>query len=160
VPSGATPTTHILKPAIASLDDHDLNEHLCLDAARRTGLIAARTRIERFDQQTALVVARFDRIATRETVRRIHQEDLCQALGIPPTRKYQNEGGPGPGEIARLLRTALPPAAAESTVRQFADALAWNWLIAGNRRPRQELLTRLTGPEVRLAPRHRLCPAL
>ena len=37
VPSGSTPTTHILKPAVAGLDDHDLNEHLCLDAARSCG---------------------------------------------------------------------------------------------------------------------------
>ena len=48
VPSGSTPTTHILKPAVAGLDDHDLNEHLCLDAARRAGLIAARTRDRSF----------------------------------------------------------------------------------------------------------------
>src|ERR1019366_160687 len=39
VPSGSTPTTHILKPAVAGYDGHDLNEHLCLDAARRAGLV-------------------------------------------------------------------------------------------------------------------------
>lgn len=38
VPSGAAATSHILKPAIVGLDDHDLNEHLCLTAARRAGL--------------------------------------------------------------------------------------------------------------------------
>ena len=46
VPSGAIPTTHILKPAVAGFDDHDLNEHLCLDAARRCGLLVARTHVE------------------------------------------------------------------------------------------------------------------
>ncbi len=51
VPSGSTPTTHILKPAVAGLDDHDLNEHLCLDAARRAGLTAARTAVSRFDER-------------------------------------------------------------------------------------------------------------
>ena len=45
VPSGSTPTTHILKPAVAGLDDHDLNEHLCLDAARLAGLVAVRTNV-------------------------------------------------------------------------------------------------------------------
>lgn len=45
VPSGSIPTTHILKPAVAGFDDHDLNEHLCLAAARRVGLTAARTRV-------------------------------------------------------------------------------------------------------------------
>ena len=58
VPSGATPTTHILKPAIAGLDDHDLNEHLCLSAAGRAGLTVARTRIVRFASRTAVVIDR------------------------------------------------------------------------------------------------------
>ena len=58
----STPTTHILKPAVAGLDDHDLNEHLCLDAARRAGLIAVRTEIARFADETAVVVTRYDRV--------------------------------------------------------------------------------------------------
>jgi serine/threonine-protein kinase HipA len=160
VPSGATPTTHILKPAVAGLDDHDLNEHLCLDAARRAGLIAARTRIERFADETAVVVTRYDRITTRETIRRVHQEDLCQALGIPPTRKYQNEGGPSPAQIVRLLRTTMRPAAAEDAARRFADALAWNWLIAGTDAHAKNYSLLLAGPEARLAPLYDIASAL
>jgi serine/threonine-protein kinase HipA len=160
VPSGATPTTHILKPAVAGLDDHDLNEHLCLDAARRAGLIAARTRIERFGEETAVVVTRYDRIAAGETIRRVHQEDLCQALGLPPTRKYQNEGGPGPVEIVRLLRAAMRPAAAEDAVRRFAGALAWNWLIAGTDAHAKNYSLLLAGPETRLAPLYDIASAL
>ncbi|HEV7773794.1 MAG TPA: type II toxin-antitoxin system HipA family toxin [Conexibacter sp.] len=160
VPTGATPTTHILKPAVAGLDDHDLNEHLCLDAARRAGLIATRTRIERFGEETAVVVTRYDRIIRGETIRRVHQEDLCQALGIPPTRKYQNEGGPGPGDIIRLLRTAMRPTAAEDAVRRFADALAWNWLIAGTDAHAKNYSLLLAGPEARLAPLYDIASAL
>lgn len=160
VPSGATPTTHILKPAVAGLDDHDLNEHLCLDAARRAGLIAARTRIERFAGETVVVVARYDRLAAGETIRRVHQEDLCQALGMSPARKYQNEGGPGPGQIARLLRAAMRPATAEDAVRRFADALAWNWLIAGTDAHAKNYSLLLAGPEVRLAPLYDIASAL
>jgi serine/threonine-protein kinase HipA len=160
VPSGATPTTHILKPAVAGLDDHDLNEHLCLDAARRAGLIAARTRVERFAEETAVVVARYDRIETGETIRRVHQEDICQALGVPPDRKYQNEGGPGPAEIVRLLRDAMRPAAAEDAVRRFADALAWNWLIAGTDAHAKNYSLLLAGSEARLAPLYDIASAL
>lgn len=160
VPSGATPTTHILKPAVAGLDDHDLNEHLCLDAARRAGLVAARTRIERFGDETVVVVTRYDRIATGETIRRVHQEDLCQALGVPPTRKYQNEGGPGPVEIVRALRAAMRPAAAEDAVHRFADALAWNWLIAGTDAHAKNYSLLLAGPETRLAPLYDIASAL
>lgn len=160
IPSGATPTTHILKPAVAGLDDHDLNEHLCLDAARRAGLIAARTSIERFAGETAVVVTRYDRIVRGETIRRVHQEDLCQALGVPPARKYQNEGGPGPSEVVRLLREAMPPAPAEDAVRRFVDALAWNWLIAGTDAHAKNYSLLLAGPEARLAPLYDVASAL
>ena len=109
VPSGSIPTSHILKPAVTGLDDHDLNEHLCLDAARRAGLTVARTRIAQFAEQAAIVVTRYDRRTVEDEVRRMHQEDLCQALGLPPSRKYQNEGGPGSKEIVALLRRAMAP---------------------------------------------------
>jgi serine/threonine-protein kinase HipA len=160
VPAGALPTTHILKPAVAGLDDHDLNEHLCLDAARRAGLLAARTRIERFDSESAVVVARYDRIDAGATLRRIHQEDLCQALGVPPSRKYQNEGGPSPSEIARLLRAVMAPATADEAVASFADALAWNWLIAGTDAHAKNYSLLLSGSQVRLAPLYDIASAL
>jgi serine/threonine-protein kinase HipA len=160
VPSGATPTTHILKPAVAGLDDHDLNEHLCLDAARRAGLVAARTRIERFAGETAVIVTRYDRIAMDGSIRRVHQEDLCQALGIPPTRKYQNEGGPGPVDVVRLLRSAMRPVPAEDDVRRFADALAWNWLIAGTDAHAKNYSLLLSGADARLAPLYDIASAL
>lgn len=160
VPAGALPTTHILKPAVAGFDDHDLDEHLCLDAARRAGLLAARTRIERFDGESAVVVTRYDRVEVGETIRRVHQEDLCQALGVPPSRKYQNEGGPTPGEIARLLRAAMTPARGEEAVGRFADALAWNWLIAGTDAHAKNYSLLLSGDQVRLAPLYDVASAL
>ena len=57
---------------------------------------------------------------------------MCQALGIPPTAKYQNEGGPSPEQIIALLRREIPSAqAAAVDVARFVDALAFNWIIAG-----------------------------
>jgi serine/threonine-protein kinase HipA len=67
VPSGSTPTTHILKPAVAGLDDHDLNEHLCLDAARRAGLAAARTSIMTAPSATAASSASTRRTCARRS---------------------------------------------------------------------------------------------
>ena len=98
VPSGPIPTTHILKPAVTGFDDHDLNEHLCLEAARGARLVAARSTISQFADETAVVVRRYDRVVHAEgAIVRVHQEDLCQALGVPPSQKYQNEGGPDAG---------------------------------------------------------------
>jgi len=160
VPAGAAATTHILKPAVTGFDDHDLNEHLCLDAARRAGLTAARTQIASFAEQTAVVVTRYDRHLAAEGVTRVHQEDLCQALAVASTRKYQNEGGPGVKEIAALLRRAMAPRVAQAAVWAFADALIWNWLIAGTDAHAKNYSLLLAGNQVRLAPLYDIASAL
>src|SRR3984957_11200610 len=160
IPSGPTPTTHILKPAIAGLAGHDLNEHLCLDAARRCGLPAATSRIARFGDQSAIVVDRYDRYPSGAGFGRIHQEDLCQALAVPPTRKYQNEGGPSPNDIGELLRRAMPTRVAEQAVREFADALIWNWLIGATDAHAKNYSLLLAQGDARLAPLYDIASAL
>src|SRR5665213_3117878 len=159
-PSGSTPTTHILKPAVAGFDDHDLNEHLCLHAARRVGLVAVRTAVSRFGDESAVVVDRYDRSVQGEEIIRVHQEDLCQALGIPPTEKYQNDGGPSPAVIASLLRRAMAPRTADEAVWRFADALIWNWLIAGTDGHAKNYSLLLSGDQVRFAPLYDIASAL
>jgi serine/threonine-protein kinase HipA len=160
VPSGAMPTSHILKPAVAGFDDHDLNEHLCLDAARRAGLIVAQTRVSHFGDESAIVVDRYDRLQIGDRIVRVHQEDLCQALGVPPTRKYQNEGGPGPVQIVDLLRNAMPASPARDAVWRFIDALAWNWLAGGTDAHAKNYSLLLAPSQVRLAPLYDIASAL
>ena len=118
-PSGTTPTTHIIKPQIGHVNTGggmvDLtnsveNEHYCLRLMGAFGMLVASTEIRRFGGVTALVVERFDRRWARDgRLLRVPQEDLCQALGVPPTRKYQSEGGPGVMAIAGLLRGSDAP---------------------------------------------------
>lgn len=91
----------ILKPAIADLPDFDVNEHLCLAAARNHGLRAATTSIQTFDEQRVLVERRYDRIVWDDgTILRVHQEDLCQALSVRPNKKHESVGGPGAADSA------------------------------------------------------------
>jgi serine/threonine-protein kinase HipA len=160
VPSGSAATSHILKPAVAGLDDHDLNEHLCLDAARRAGLVVARTRVAKFGEESAIVVDRYDRRLVDGQLVRIHQEDVCQALGVHPSRKYQNEGGPGPPGVAGLLREVMPSRVADDAIWRFFDALAWNWLIAGTDAHAKNYSLLLAGGNVRLAPLYDVASAL
>jgi serine/threonine-protein kinase HipA len=160
VPSGSMATSHILKPAVAGLDDHDLNEHLCLDAARRAGLVVARTRVARFGDESAIVVDRYDRRAHAGRLLRVHQEDVCQALGVHPSRKYQNEGGPSASDVARLLRSAMAPRVADDAIWRFLDALAWNWLIAGTDAHAKNYSLLLAAGQVRLAPLYDVASAL
>ncbi len=105
IPSGRIPTTHILKPPTGHFDGHAENEHICLMLARNLGLPAAQSKVRRFKDEVAIVVERYDRQQKGNDIIRVHQEDTCQALGIMPTKKYQNEGGPSAANIIELLRT-------------------------------------------------------
>jgi serine/threonine-protein kinase HipA len=160
VPASSAATSHILKPAVQGLDDHDLNEHLCLDAAHRAGLVVARTHVATFGDESALVVDRYDRRTVDGELVRIHQEDTCQALGKSPEKKYQNEGGPSAKDLADLFRAVMPPRAAEDAVSRFLDALIWNWLIAGTDAHAKNYSLLLRGGDVRLAPLYDIASAL
>ena len=129
VPYGPMPTTHILKPPINGFDGHAENEHLCLSLARALGLPAARSEVRRFEDETAIVVERYDRAKLADSIRRLHQEDICQVLGLPPTKKYQNDGGPGCPEISEAIRTHSGKPGDDA--RTFARAIMLNWIIGG-----------------------------
>ena len=129
VPSGRVPTTHILKPPLDGFDGHAENEHLCLALARELGLPSARSQVRRFEAEVAIVVERYDRQRGAAGIRRLHQEDMCQALGLPPTRKYQNEGGPGVGSLLEVVRTHSGELSED--VRTIVRACVFNWLIGG-----------------------------
>jgi serine/threonine-protein kinase HipA len=162
IPWGAEPTSHILKPAVAGFEAHDLNEHLCLAAARRLGMAAARSAVVDFGGERAIVIERYDRSTDAAgRLRRIHQEDACQALAVAPDRKYENEGGPSAERVASLLRSAVRPReAADLEVTRLVDALAFNWLIAGTDAHAKNYAVLLTGRTVRLAPLYDVASAL
>jgi serine/threonine-protein kinase HipA len=93
-------------------------------------------------------------------VLRIHQEDLCQALGLPPTQKYQNDRGPKPEQIVKHLRKVMSPLNADGAVARLFDALAWNWLIGGTDAHAKNYSLLLAGGDVRLAPIYDVASAL
>lgn len=130
IPSGALPTTHILKPpAVRGADGFAVNEHFCLRLANACLLRVPRSEVRSFAGETAIVVERYDRARVDGQLQRLHQEDACQALSVTPLRKYEFEGGPGAVEIIGLLRTYSEDP--EDDIAMFLDALALNWAIAG-----------------------------
>lgn len=160
IPSGRMPTTHILKPpAQEDLAGFDINEHLCLKLAKELGLTAVDSSLRTFGGQEALVVARYDRLRVGDgRIVRLHQEDACQSLAVSPLRKYQNEGGPGPDDIVRLLvRESSEPA---TDVEAFLDALALNWVIGGTDAHAKNYSLLLSAGSVRLAPLYDLISIL
>ena len=132
-PSGTTATTHILKPQIGDRDGRDLthsveNEHFCMRILNALNIPVADTDIVDFDGQTALVVERFDRRWTSDgRLLRVPQEDCCQALSTPPTRKYQADGGPGMADMLEFLKGSDDP---DYDQLMFLKAQVAFWLLA------------------------------
>lgn len=133
LPLATTPTTHILKPQLGMLGNGiDMtrsveNEHFCLTLASAIGIPSAKTRIADFGDRRVLVVERFDRTWTRDKrLLRIPQEDCCQSLSVPSSRKYQNDGGPTAQQIAELLKGSDQP---EADRKMFFKALVLFWLL-------------------------------
>ncbi len=158
-PYGAVPTTHIVKPAAEGFVHHEINEHLSLTTARHLNLRAARSEIVTVGPQRVVVVARYDRVRIGSSWQRVHQEDLCQAIGLPPSSKYENQNGPTARTIVGLLRSTMGPDA-DSAVAAFADALAFNWLIGGTDAHAKNYSLLLAGPQVRFAPLYDVASAL
>ena len=112
-----------------------------------------------FKDEIAIVVERYDRVKVETRWARIHQEDMCQALGLHPTRKYESDGGPGARTIAELLRTQSSNP--QEDVQSFADAMAFNWLIDGTDAHDKNFCLLLGGGgAVRLAPLYDLASIL
>lgn len=89
IPHNGAPSTHILKPNSDNLFGGVQNEALCLVLAGRCGLNASWVTTGKAGKRTYLLVTRYDRIEQAGRWRRLHQEDFCQALGKPPSAKYE-----------------------------------------------------------------------
>lgn len=112
LPLGTTPTSHIFKLPIGRIEHSNVdlsdsfeNEWLCHAILKAYGLAVAPAEMMTFDGIKVLVVERFDRRwSTDKTwLIRLPQEDMCQALGIPPALKYESDGGAGVEQIMKLL---------------------------------------------------------
>ena len=131
LPLGSTASTHILKPAIAAVEGSVINEAFCMALGQAMGLQVADTEILAAGDRQVLLVGRYDRRRGEgERWLRLHQEDFCQALGIQPELKYQNEGGPDLNACFGLLRRATRPSAPH--VIRLLDAVAFNALIGNH----------------------------
>ena len=130
-PRGTTPSTHIIKPAIGMRDDVDLtdsveNEYLCMRVVAEVGLPTANVAMSHFGDVKALVVERFDRLWEGGSLRRLPQEDICQALSVPSFRKYEANGGPGMTQVLDLLLQSDAP---EEDRRRFFQACYLFWIL-------------------------------
>ena len=130
LPAPGQPTTHILKPPISRFTATTENEAFVMRLAAAIGLDVAPVEARTVQDRSFLLVQRYDRaIGDDGRVRRIHQEDFCQALGVPPETKYASEGGPTFKDCFALLRRVAARPAVD--VLKLLDAVIFN-VIAGN----------------------------
>ncbi|UIF88654.1 type II toxin-antitoxin system HipA family toxin [Cupriavidus sp. UYPR2.512] len=154
IPIGDAPSTHIVKPAVThrpDVPDTAVNEAFTMQLARAVGLDVP---VVSYDAELdAAIIARYDRCFSAQGVtQRLHQYDLCQALGIASGKKYEGEGGPSFADcFAYVRRHSATPIPDGTRLLQW---LAFN-LIAGNMDSHAKNLSMLVDPtdqRPRLAP--------
>lgn len=131
LPRNGTPSSHILKPAIHAVEDSVANEGFCLALAETMQIKPAKSKVHSVGDRPFLLVERYDRVTdVQGRRRRLHQEDFCQALGVVPEMKYQNEGGPDLAQCFELVRRVTRPSAPQ--VLRLLDYVIFNALIGNH----------------------------
>jgi serine/threonine-protein kinase HipA len=160
VPVNGAASTHILKPDNSRLPGSVQNEALCMVLARRMGLMVAPVTTGVAGDRTYLLVGRYDRIGAGANVRRLHQEDFCQALSRPPAAKYEFNGtgirGPSIADLFALVRQHMTA----RDITRLLDAIIFNIAI-GNVDSHAKNYSILLGPGApQLAPLYDLMSGL
>jgi serine/threonine-protein kinase HipA len=155
IPLGGAPSTHILKPAFERFEGVVFNEALCMKLAREVGMNAAQVETRRVEGIDYLLVERYDRTQSLDgeggqALKREHQEDFCQALGVVPENKYQAEGGPSLKQCFALLREAS--SAPVIDLQALLDAVIFNFLIGNHDGHGKNFSLLYAGGQTRLAP--------
>jgi serine/threonine-protein kinase HipA len=131
LPRNGAPSSHILKPPIHTVEDSVANEAFCLALAEAMQLNPAKSKIYIVQGHPFLLVERYDRNTDAQGHgQRLHQEDFCQAMGVAPEMKYQNEGGPDLAQCFDLLRRVTRPNAPQ--VLRLLDYVIFNALIGNH----------------------------
>lgn len=136
IPLGDELSSHILKLEPPNYAGMSAVEHCMQHLAADVEIRASRTSLRHVGDEPILLVERYDRAPSTSAGHpiRLHQEDLCQALGRLSSQKYERfeEGvakGPTIADIVELLRRHSRP-----SVQQVDDLLRLFWfnVIIGN----------------------------
>lgn len=130
LPGHGMPSTHIFKPEPPGLEGAVENEAICMHLAADLGLDAAPVQYATAGSQIYLIVQRYDRLTggAGETLR-LHQEDFCQAMGLPSACKYAERSGPEFWDCRELIERAATDPKGESL--KLLDAAVFN-AVVGN----------------------------
>lgn len=159
LPLGSTPSTHILKPEPDRFSGLATNEIFCMTLAQAIGLNVPNTEYRPIGKKPCILVQRYDRTTDKDGgTTRLHQEDFCQALGFPPERKYQVEGGPTLSDCISLLQNWSTTPVLD--IPDFINGLIFNVLIGNADAHGKNLSFLYSGGERRLSPYYDLVSTL
>jgi serine/threonine-protein kinase HipA len=131
LPLSGQPTTHIIKPPIARFKESVYNEYFCMQLADAVGLPVPHVQVLQ-GTISLFVIERFDRQYIDGRVRRLHQQDFCQALGLSSTQKYESQGGPSFAACVQLIKQHVHVTHRAKDLFTLLDWLCFNLLIGNN----------------------------
>jgi len=159
LPLDGTPSTHILKPEPSNFPGLATNEVFCMTLAKAVGLNTPNVEYRLIGNKPCILVQRYDRVTDENGITtRIHQEDFCQALGLPPERKYQAEGGPTFSDCISLLQNWSTTPVLD--IPQFINGQIFNVLIGNTDAHGKNFSFLYSGSKQRLAPYYDLVSTL
>jgi len=127
---GSAASNLIIKPPMEELPGTVENEAYCMALAQAIGLDVPRSYIHQHRDLRLFVIERFDRLQDADGLHRLHQEDFCQALSIPPEFKYEAEGGPSLSACFNLLRSTSCRSGKD--ILSLLDWVIFNYLIGNS----------------------------
>ena len=159
LPEGTAASTHIVKPENASADFPfcPANEFFCMRLADELKVPVPQVSLRHLPEPL-YIIERFDRNRSKpkkgegaSPIQRLHQIDLCQALGVSPSRKYESEGGLGLHHLFEVLLGPFidRPAVAVNAVIQW---VAFNYLIGNLDAHAKNIAFLLRGQKAEVAP--------
>jgi len=159
LPEGTAASTHIVKPENASADFPfcPANEFFCMRLADELKVPVPQVSLRHLPEPL-YIIERFDRNRSKpkkgegaSPIKRLHQIDLCQALGVSPSRKYESEGGLGLHHLFEVLLGPFidRPAVAVNAVIQW---VAFNYLIGNLDAHAKNIAFLLRGQKAEVAP--------
>ncbi len=133
LPKNGAPTTHIIKTPILreGIKESVYNEYYCMELAHQIGLIVPNCEILE-GPHPLFITERYDRLSDKKKVFRIHQQDFCQAQGIPSDFKYEAKGGPSLQQNYELILKNVAVQQRIQNIESYLDWICFNLLIGNH----------------------------
>ncbi|MFT6632386.1 MAG: serine/threonine-protein kinase HipA [Bacteriovoracaceae bacterium] len=153
LPSGGLPTTHIVKAPIyrSGVKESVYNEYYCMKLAELVGLSVPSCFILKHKEHPLYVTQRYDREIGTE-VKRIHQQDFCQAQGIVSEFKYEAKGGPTLKDNYLLIKNNVTITKRSKALFDYLNWICFNLLIGNNDSHSKNISLLLVDGRIEMAP--------